>query len=39
MRREMGRRFKRDGIYVYLWLIFTEVRQKQQNSVKGLSFN
>ena len=26
--REMGRRFKREGIYVYLRLIHTEVRQK-----------
>ena len=39
MRREMGRRFKREGIYVHLWLIHIEVRQKQQNSVKELSFN
>ena len=23
--REMGRRFKREGIYVYLWLIHVEV--------------
>jgi len=23
--REMGRRFKREGIYVYLWLIDVEV--------------
>ena len=25
MGREMGRRFKREGIYVYLWLIHVEV--------------
>ena len=25
MRREMGGRFKREGIYVYLWLIHVEV--------------
>ena len=28
MGREMGGRFKREGIYVYLWLIHVEVRQK-----------
>ena len=38
MGREMGRRFKRDGIYVYLWLMLRFDR-KQQNSVKQLSFN
>ena len=26
--REMGGRFKREGIYVYLWLIHVEVWQK-----------
>jgi len=25
MRKEMGRRFKRERIYVYLWLIHAEV--------------
>ena len=25
MRREVGRRFKREGIYVYLWLIHVEI--------------
>ena len=25
MGREMGRRFRREGIYVYLWLIHVEV--------------
>ena len=28
MGREMGRRFKSEGIYVYLWLIHVEVWQK-----------
>ena len=28
MGREMGGRFKREGIYVYLWLIHVEVWQK-----------
>ena len=28
-----------EGIYVYLWLIHVKVWQKQQNSVKQLSFN
>ena len=35
MRREMGGRFKKQGIYVYLWLILRFDRQ-QQNSVKQL---
>ena len=35
----MGGRFKREGIYVYLWLIHVEVDRKQQKSVKQLSFN
>ena len=35
----MGGSFKREGIYVYLWLIHVEVYRKQQNSVKQLSFN
>ena len=38
MGREMGGRFKREGIYVYLWLI-QRFDRKQQNSVKQLSFN
>ena len=38
--REMGRSFKREGIYVYLWLIHVEVLQKtKKNPVKQLSFN
>ena len=40
MGREVGGRFKREGIYVYLWLIHVEVlTEKQPNSVKQLSFN
>ena len=35
----MGGRFKREGTYVYLWLIHVEVWQKQQNPIKQLSFN
>ena len=34
-----GGRFKREGIYVYPWLIHVEVCRKQHNSVKQLSFN
>ena len=34
---EMGARFKREG--VYLWLIHVSYDRKQQNSVKQLSFN
>ena len=34
-----GERFKREGIYVYLWLIHVEGDRKQQNSVEQLSFN
>ena len=39
MRGEMGGRFKREGVYVYLWLIHVRFDRKQQNSVKQLSFN
>ena len=39
MGRERGRRFKREGIFVYLWLIHVRFDRKQQNSVKQLSFN
>ena len=28
MGQEMGGRFKREGTYVYVWLIHVEVRQK-----------
>ena len=38
MGREMGGRFKRKGIYVYLRLTHVEIWQKQ-NFVKQLSFN
>ena len=34
---EMGESFKREGIYVYLWMIRSD--RKQQNSIKQLSFN
>ena len=40
MGQEMGGRFKREGIYVYLWLIHFEVsEEKKQNSIKQLSVN
>ena len=39
MGMEKRGRFNREGICVYLWLIHAEVWQKQQNSVKQLSFN
>ena len=39
MGREMGGRFKRVGLYVYLWPIHVEVWQKTANSVKQSSFN
>ena len=39
MGREMGGRFKRAGIFVYLWVIHVRFGRKQQNSVKQLSFN
>ena len=35
----MGGRSKREGIYVYLWLIHTSFDRKQQKSVKQFSFN
>ena len=34
-----GGSFKREGIYVYLWLIHVEVDRKQQNAAKQLVFN
>ena len=34
-----GGRFKREGIYVHLWLIHVEIDREQQNSTKQLSFN
>ena len=36
---EMGGRFKREGTYVYLWLMHVRFDRKQQNSVKQLSVN
>ena len=39
MGREMEERFKREGIYVYLWLIHVEIYRKQQNCRKQLSIN
>jgi len=39
MGMEMGGSVKKEGIYVYLWLIHVEVCQKTENSVKQLSFN
>ena len=39
MGREVGRRFKREEIHVYLWLITLRFDRKKQASVKQLSFN
>ena len=39
MGREMGGRFKRERICVYLWLIMLRFDRKQQNCAKQLSFN
>ena len=36
MGREMGGRFKREGIYVYLWLIHVEVWQKTTKFCKAI---
>ena len=36
MGREMGERFKRDGIYVYLWLIHVEDWQKTTKFCKAI---
>ena len=36
MGREMGGRFKRDGSYVYLWLIHVEVLQKTTEFYKAI---
>ena len=35
----MGERFGREQTWVYLWLILVDVRQKNTNSVKQLSFS
>ena len=36
MGREMGGRFKREGIYVHLWLIHVEVWQKTTKFCKAI---
>jgi len=36
MGRKMGGRFKREGIYVYLWLIHVEVGQKTAKFCKAI---
>ena len=36
MGREMGGRFRREGIYVYLWLIYVEVLQKATKFCKAM---
>ena len=35
MERETGGRFKREGIYAYLWLTDVEVRQKTKKNLKS----
>ena len=37
--REMGGRFEKERMYVYLWLIELRFDRKERNSVKQLSFN
>ena len=37
--QEVGGRFKREGTYVYLWLIHVDVWQKSNQYIKQLSFN
>jgi len=37
MGREMGGRFKREGIYVYLWLIHVEVSQNTTKFHKAIT--
>ena len=36
---EMGGKFRREEIYVYLWLIMLRFNRKQQNSMKQSPFN
>ena len=36
MGREMGRRFKREGTYVYLWLIHVDIWQKITKFCKAI---
>ena len=38
MGREMGGRFKKEGTYVYLWLIQVDVWQKPTNYCKVIIF-
>ena len=38
MGREMGERFKREGTYVYLWLIHVDVWQKPTLFCKAIIF-
>ena len=35
--REMGGRFKREGVYVFLWLIHVEVSQKTAKFCKAIT--
>ena len=37
MGREMGGMFKREGKYVYLWLIHVDVRQKPRKFCKAIT--
>ena len=39
MGREMGGRFKREGIHVCLWLIHVEVRQQTTKFCTAIPFN
>ena len=39
MGREVGRRFKREATYVYLWQMHVNIWRNQHNIVKQLSFN
>ena len=36
MGRDVGGRFKREGTYVYLWLIHVDVRQKPTKFCKAI---
>lgn len=36
---EVAGRFKKEGMYVYLWLMHVNVLQNQHDIVKHLSFN
>ena len=39
MGRKMGERFKKEGTYVYLWLIHADVWQKPTQFCNAQSFN